>query len=97
MIVTAINADLLVKLSAARKNLVANKTRDFAAEWSKKYPWHQWAPFTCTARSPTTGELTVMHSAGSYNARERRWERGHALLPRYNSIAEKAFKKVKLP
>ena len=87
--------DPLEVLSGCRRRLIANKTRDFAAELEAAKPWLTWPPVTHNeARSLATGEPVETLSREDFNARRRAWEESHELRPRYNTARLRAGRRV---
>lgn len=85
------NTDPMISLAISRMALIENKARDFAAA----HPNHAWPEKThWDARDVATGQPIKTMSREDYNARQREWERKHALLPRYELARLRAMRPV---
>lgn len=87
--------DPLTLMARCRAELIANKSRDFAAEYSATRVGHEWPEQTHQVLSITapTQQITML-SADDFNKDRRAWERSHDLMPRYRAIRSRAMRPV---
>lgn len=87
--------DPLEALSICRRQLIANKERDFAADIEASNPWVTWPPVTHSdARSVATGEPITTLSREDFNAQRRESERKYTIQPRYRLARMRAMRPV---
>lgn len=83
--------DPLVSLALCRAALIANKSRDFAAD----FPNTDWPAEThWNGRSLATGEPVEALSRDDFNARRRDFEHKHTHLPSYKLALMRAMRPV---
>lgn len=79
--------DPLVSLGTLRRELLAIKSRDYAAALH-----HPWPAQTHSVLSLATGEPVAILSRDDFNARQRRFYLGHEARPRYDMVRRRAMR-----